>query len=427
MPGIDFYQSVGLSFAVCHLLFVIQKSLSSQNQNHSLLQLLDQLEAWRDRLLTRLNLHPKEEDIFISEVEAQREFPEAYARRFVLSPLQDPGQVKGREEELNGIQRARNNWERGGSALLLIGEPGAGMTSLLNAAFPQLPPSQRLADDQRIRSEEQLRQLLAAALGCLEHAPWDKLEQAEAGDHPVIVFENVERLFLRQVGGYALLERFFLLLNATRRRFFWVVTISSYSYYYLNSILRISANFRSAIRLQPLPDETIREILLERNQGYELVFLKPEVMGPRALRALSRQEEEKRQETLGGQLLDAVAGAAKGNVSRALLIWLRSVQRVGDERIYLRQREMPKADTPDLPELFVLEAIFQHTSLSADDLELILRTEEVKGGLVLDQLLDRGWLHARTSRQDPPEYQVNLLYLEELKGVLRDRLNRKMK
>lgn len=111
---------------------------------------------------------PKEEELFPPAPNLDK-LPEEYLRRFVLSPVQEPAQVLGRggeDGELKEVEKALANWKQRGTPLLLSAEQGAGVTSLLNAALPLLPPPRSfLEDKERVSSREELLRVLATALG----------------------------------------------------------------------------------------------------------------------------------------------------------------------------------------------------------------------------------------------------------------------
>ena len=90
---------------------------------------------------------PKDEDLFPPTPNLD-ELPGPYTDRFSLNPAREPSEVLGRagDEVENGkggelkvIENALEQWKNHGIPLLLEGESGVGMTSLLQAAMPLLP------------------------------------------------------------------------------------------------------------------------------------------------------------------------------------------------------------------------------------------------------------------------------------------------
>lgn len=103
-----------------------------------------------------LFLDEKEDQSTVEEVEERAEIPETYLQRFRLYPLQDAKQLEGRDEEIAMMQRAYENWKITRSPLLIVGEFGAGMTSLLNASSAIYPHARILENKVNISDENEL-------------------------------------------------------------------------------------------------------------------------------------------------------------------------------------------------------------------------------------------------------------------------------
>ncbi|MFT7589444.1 MAG: hypothetical protein ACI959_001662 [Limisphaerales bacterium] len=168
----------------------------------------------------------------MEEVVSKGVIPEEYSRRFEINALQDASQLAGREVELEAIDQAWKNWSVTANPLLIIGEGGCGMSSLINSETYEVPP--------------------------------------------VVIIENVERLFRRRVNGFNLLDDILLFIHTTKEKIFWVASINQYAAYYLNEVRNFANNFPSKLHIPPLGEEIIEELINDRNEGYEWFFLKPE-------------------------------------------------------------------------------------------------------------------------------------------------------
>ncbi|MCB0594591.1 MAG: hypothetical protein H6557_23965 [Lewinellaceae bacterium] len=379
-------------------------------------------------LQERLYPTPKEEDLFPPAPNLDK-LPEPYLRRFSLSPVQEPAQVIGRggeEGELKEIEEAWKHWKTYHTPLLLDSEPGIGMTSLLMAALPMFDcPYFFVEDKERITNGEELLPVLANALGVEPAESLDALSGVKLEKPRVVIFENVERLFLRRIGGYGLLRDFLHFVNATRQQVFWIVSINDYSLYFLNRAMNFSANFQ-ARKVARLSNELIREIVLTRNEGFEMAFFKPESLSRRHKLSLARMSHASRQESLKEDFFERLVQFAGGNISRAIVFWLSAAQGLKSDTVFLKMPSVAKPQAVSLEELLVLEAVFQHTSLSFEEVDAIFRHSSYNGRLLMDRLLSRGWLYPRCLRSGVQEYQVNFWYLHELKQLLKSKLNRKI-
>jgi len=373
-----------------------------------------------------LFLDENEEQSTVEEVEERAEIPEIYLQRFRLLPLQNARQLEGREEEIAMMQRAYENWKITRSPLLIVGEFGAGMTSLLNASSSIYPHARILENKVNIGNEQELITELKKGLNYPEARTLKDLETLPKHEgEQVIIFENIERLFLRKIHGFHLLEDFLLLIHATKKDIFWVATINQYSYYYLNQVIGFGANFLSVIRLQPIKKKLIESVIQERNKGYNCVFLKPGATSGTLNQQLKDSDATLKQQLLREDFFNKLHAFAGGNISQAMLFWKQSVAYAKEKRVYIKAYEPKSIVQLTLEELFVLEAILQHTSLCTDELHMILRNSNKGSKLILEKLMENDLLYIkRFDGKNEPEYQINLLYLNAIKSQIHERLNR---
>lgn len=222
-----------------------------------------------------------------------------------------------------------------------------------------------------------------------------------------------------------MLEDFLLLVHATKKDIFWVATINQYSYYYLNQVIGFGANFLSVIRLQPIKNELIENVILERNKGYDSVFLKPGTSYGTLNQQLKNSDAAAKQQLLREDFFNKLHTFAGGNISQAMLFWKQSVAYVREKRLYMKAYQPKPLIQLTLEELFVLEAILQHTSLCTDELYMILRNSNKGSKLILEKLMENDLLYIkRFDGKSEPEYQINLLHLNAIKAQIHARLNR---
>lgn len=380
-------------------------------------RLYSSVRKWLDKI----GLLPIKDDNDFPEVEPQTELPADYQEAFSLKSPADADQLKGRDKELDIIRKAK----AAGLALLVSAPMGAGATSILSVVAAEFEGAKLLKDNTRISTRSRLVQVLAEALGLKDVTTLDALVKQEPTDKPVIIFENIERLFQRNIGGFELLNDFLYIINQTSANIVWIVSINSYSHYYLDSVMDLSSNFYHTLYVAPMPREILTELLLSRNQDYNPIFLKPEDLPHSLQRKMKESPPAKRKEIVRDYFFTEMESFAKGNISRAILFWLESVVRVDEKRVYLKPFRHKEKIDPSLEELFVLEAILQHTSLSATDLAKVLDLPARKSEVLINKLQDRNLIMERPRSNRIKEYQINLLFLKELKDDLGLKLNRK--
>lgn len=400
-----------------------------------------QIQHLFHQLKLRLGLVAPDQPDEIEELKKDPQKPPEYLERFSLTPLIEEAHLKGREGDLEILQRAYNNWKQVHRPFLLIGEPGCGLSSFVSCSLLGFENAKLLPDNHRIYDQKNLLKDLSKTLGLSGATSIDQfVEQALASDHQVVFFENVERIFLRTLGGFDLLEDLRMIINLTSERIFWILTINSYPLYYLDRTIGFRSFFENSFRyqLKSLDNPTVEAIIDSHNEGYQLIFLKAENIKASIERSLRKADSDKKQQLLRADFFEKLHNFSLGNISRALLFWIESIQGVRGEKVFLKPfassllKEINNQDkfTPvkiSQQGLFALEAIFQHSSLSIDDLDLILRNSEQPSRLIIAQLRNNRWIHPRKFRNGHQEYQINLLYQAELKKLLINQFNRNIK
>jgi hypothetical protein len=449
-------------------------------------QLKEQIAQLLFRLLQLLSLVDdlERDHETIREMEKKRDIPPEYEQRFSLEPLQAPDQVKGRNKALEKLNEAHKSH----LPLLVEGEPGCGMTSFLNAALARFENVCIIADDGRIHHSEQLIEILAQNLD-MDIPPQVDAFLTALPEEPkwVIIFENVERLFLRRINGFDLVETFLVLIQRTEGKIFWIVTCNRYPLEYLSHVLPFREQFPNRMLLHHFdkeeaeketgkaPEHTskdnrsfkfslpffrastrkrteneaeqeaekhkydrhfIEQILESLNHDYQNKFFKPTPLPSKLERDLTRakDDEERMQKLLRDHFFEKMHQFANGHISRALLFWLHSVVgvREGDKEkppiVWLKPFEPKSPASIKRPEeWFALEAIFQHNSLNIDELSQVIRHPRNQCRLIIHKLLNDEWIFKRKLRNGQQEYQINLLYTIELQGLLKNELTRKFK
>lgn len=366
----------------------------------------------------------------IEEAEEKVQLPEAYLERFTLYSLQSKEGLQGRENGLLSLERAYDNWKIVKSPLLVVTNPGEGATSLLHASTYIYPSAKILESHEAIDTYQKLINYLQKTL--LIEEDFKNLTDLKnyiisSEDEHVIILENIERLFIRKINGFNLLEDFLLFLHTTKKHIYWIISINKYSFYYLNRVKFFSSHFPYIITLNPIDNEQLKENILARNSGYNLVFLKPSKITKKFENQLKKATKEERQVLLEDLYFKNLYDFAKGNMSKAILYARDSAYNVKEKSVYVKPYEPKLIEDLQLSDLFILEAIFQHRALTIGELNVVLRNSNRQSRLTIEKLLEKDLIRATTNQKGDIEYRINLMYLDELKNRLRERLNRNIK
>lgn len=389
--------------------------------------ILDKFQNSISFLYKLFDIDEKKEISIIEEAEEKIQLPDEYLERFTLYPIQNKDFLKNRDQELKSLELAYENWKIVNSPLLVVNDPGEGGTSLLHASTYIYPTAKILETNQAIDSYKKLIGLITKTLQIDEE--FKSLKDLEKHistleDKNIIILENIERLFIRRVRGFDLLEDFLLFLHATKTKIYWIVSVNKYSFYYLNRVKYFSSHFPSIIHLNPILNEQLKEEILSRNNGYNMVFLKPNKISKKIEKQLKKESKEERQIHLEKIFFKKLFNFSKGNISKAILFSRNSAYSVKGKTVFVKPTEIKVLDDLSLDDLFILEAIFQHRSLSIKELNIVLRNSDRQSRLSIEKLLERQLIRPTTTINKKVEYRINLMYLDILKELLKERLNR---
>ncbi|MFK8058796.1 MAG: hypothetical protein AB8B78_01780 [Polaribacter sp.] len=388
---------------------------------------LEKIQKSISFLYKLFDIEEKKELSTIEEAEEKIQLPEHYLERFTLYALQSKDFLKNREEELKSLELAFDNWKIVKSPLLVVNDPGEGGTSLLHSSSYIYPSAKILETNQAIDSYKKLIGLLSNLLKIDDNSKslkdLEKLINSSEETH-IIILENIERLFIRRIKGFDLLEDFLLFLHATKNKIYWIVSINKYSFYYLNRVKYFSSHFPSIIHLKPILNEQLKEEILNRNEGYNLVFLKPNKVPKKLEKQLKKSSKEERQVVLENLFFKKLFNFSKGNISKSILYARNSAYNVKEKTVFIKPLEIKVLDDLSLNDLFILEAIFQHRSLSIKELNIVLRNSDRQSRLSIEKMLEKQLIRPTSTINGKIEYRVNLMYLDILKDLLKERLNR---
>lgn len=381
-------------------------------------------------LYSLIDIEYEEKIMLIEEIEEEVALPDDYLERFTRYPLENKEHLKGREEEFENLQRAYENWKISNNPLLIIGETGEGTSSLMYASSSLYPHVKIIENSAAIHSEKRLLYLLKKAFRLEEE--YKSINEIRdyilsSDENHVVIFENIERMFIRKISGFSLIEEFLLFLHKTKSKVYWIVTVNKYSNYYLSSVKLFAANFTSIIQLKALPDVVLKEEIMKRNDGFSQVYLKPSRITKKFNKKLKTVDKEQRQKLLQEEFEKRLFLYSKGNISRAILFARLSSYKVKENVIYLKPYEQKPIAKLTLNELFLIEAIFQHSRLTINEFNNVLRNSKRESRLAIEQLLEKKLINAYKEKSGRVEYGINLVYSVSLKVLLRERLNRNFK
>ena len=322
-----------------------------------------------------------------------KDLPTIYRRLFRFEPVEDPRFLIGRGKEMAAIAEAHAMWkaERPVS-LLLLGARGSGKTSLINCSLKKI-----LVDEEIVRGEFNLRMtakedLHKALASLLELDDETELESALGSKKCVIILEEIERTFLRQIGHYKAIKELLHLIGATSSSILWILVTNQVAFRFLNASVELGQYFSHRINAASTSRDSLREAILLRHNlsGLRLHFELPPAQQGFFNRIKYNLQGQRDPEKL---FFDELARQSAGVFRAAFEIWLGQIDRVEEGVLYIKPLVAPDlsavAGDLDLNDMFTLMAIMQHGSLTAEEHSKVFQKNLSSSRTQLDELLSR--------------------------------------
>ena len=352
------------------------------------------------------------------------QLPVVYQRLFRQEALIDERFRTNREEEIASVIKAYNSWMQGRfSSTVLIGEKGAGASTVLNFALPDFDKKISVTRKQlrtNIFTEEELLRLIVELFGEESESIEAALESLSSNSSKkIIILENFEELFLRTVNGFSALRKMFEIISVTHKNIFWIATCNIYAWNYLDRVMDISDYFSFVIELRNLKDAEIENAIMKRHRvsGYNLHFLPAEEdLKSKNFRKLTDKEK---QEFLTEKYFSLLNKNSNSNIALAQLLWLRSIKNLKEEELQissLKDLDFSFIKNLDEKKLFTLMAMILHEGLTIEEHSLVFNQSEDTSRLHLYGLADDGII---TKNNDI--YKVNFLLYGQVINLLRDK------
>ncbi len=322
-----------------------------------------------------------------------REIPSIYRRLFRFEAVEDSRFLIGRNEELAAISEARALWETGRPvALLVVGTRGSGKTSLINCALSRSFPGVEISRgelSERVVNSGDLRQSLVEALGLSDP---DGIETELGADRRVVVLDEIERTFLREIGGFGAIRELQRLIATTCRTTLWVVACNQRASNLLDRVVNLGDGFSHRIDTASVSGESLREAIMVRHDlsGLGLQFLPP----PRSpVSALLHRAGVRRDTDSERIFFQRLEDESSGVFRAAFETWLSQIEWVHSNLLRVNPLGAPEIE-PMVAELgqedlFTLLAVMQHGSLTADEHARVFQQSPAASGADMDELIAR--------------------------------------
>lgn len=368
--------------------------------------------------------------------------PITYRRLFTASPVTIEeffiGFVDETEVFVEAWSRFQNNLP---SSVLIHGEEGSGKTSFVDHALRKVKSQIRYDVVKRhfthsVENESQLATNLAELLlgidvdkedagigGALDRLR-SRMRNATT-PRRIVVVEGLHNFFLRTLDGFDALRKFLLLVQETSDTFFWIVTINTDSYHYLEHLFTPAHYFSTLIPLVPQEQDSLRAIIEARHHvsGLKLRFSEHTGSSRARRRLPALLPTQRREEMLEEQFFIDLADFSQGNIILALYYWLRALQPVEDEEaldvIPIEPLDTAFINELDPQHLLALGAVITHGGLTLSEYARVSRRSLDDARGILTHLVRLNLIYVEYTHVET--YLTNPVMFRPIAEVLRNR------
>lgn len=337
---------------------------------------------------------------FIQEVNSSLEtLPIDYKELFEPSSI-GPEFFVNRQEEIETLEICYGHWiQNHFVSCAIIGEKGCGATSLVTTF------KEKCLKADPIRSElhwkiftqegyfEYFSTLFNTGPVTTNQELIDHLNNTP--DEKVIILENLHHMFLKKIGGFQAVRLLFELISYTTKKVFWVGVFTPETWNYLDKTTSISTYFTNKITLEPLSNEHIAEIITKRNHHANLTIKFLPSQENKESKSYENLSKSQKQIFLKEKFFKQLHELSNGNITLSLFYWLRSIEKIGNNTIYIQEIEgldygFIRHLSPE--DLFVLQAMIIHDGLALHDFCIVINEPIEECRKILMPMLEKGVL-----------------------------------
>ncbi len=364
---------------------------------------------------------------YLAKPGVESDLPFIYKRLFDRDFSIDERFYVAPKNSIELIGSSYDQWKRGLSAnVAIIGEKGSGKTTMIRFAkkevFVDGDPIE-INFEKTFTDESELLKRLCSALGFKAVETRDEfLEKVEKKKLPsVLIVENLQNIFIRNINGYEALESFWVIMSSTMDKLFWVVSSSRYSWNFFVKMSNADQYFSHVLYADDLSEADIRDAIMARHKstGYELYFEPGENMKKsRAYKKLLGDEKQS-QELVRDTYFSRLSKISEGNTSIAMIFWLQSIKEFDNRRFVFRPLQITEVDKLEVPAkevLFTLASLVMHDTLSSAELAKSLHQDLSQSRLMLARLKTKGIVYESKSG-----YNLNHLVYRQVVRLLKRR------
>lgn len=365
---------------------------------------------------------------FLTETDTKiTELPKPYRELYKFDPVIDEALYVNTSDNVMNLRKTYEAWQEGvATNVALVGEKGSGKSTLIQIFKSHLPEDEEIVEINIEYSTWRVEQLLGSLGSSFGLKDINRPETLIRGindqqKRQVVILEGLQNMYLRNINGFDALEALWLIISETKEKVFWMVSCSRYAWDFLNKAYAIETHFTHTFQTDHISEEQLEEVIMKRHEKseYRLEF-EPDEQTRRSRAFKKRLHKPKElQNYLKQEYFERLCDISDGNISVAIILWLRSIKKVEDKTITIApftSVDIEMMDFVNAEVLFVLAAIVMHDSLKVAELSRILNISLGESKVFLSKLRSRGILIEKEGL-----FWVNQLVFRQVVRLLRKR------
>ncbi|WP_020402718.1 ATP-binding protein [Gracilimonas tropica] len=364
---------------------------------------------------------------FLSETDEQiASLPFIYRRLFDFhKEVEDRFYIR-KPEQFDRLKKGYEMWQNNfPSSFSIVGEKGSGKSLFIRMLKEEILTRHDVIEinfQGTFWKPEEIVKLIAKGLKIEGAETFEDLTEAirRKKKRVIVILENVQNCFVRNISGFDALEQLLLLISETNKEILWVASSTRYGWLYLDKVLNVVDYFTHAVETDNLTAQQIEELILRRHRasGYQLKFLPDETTKNSRSYKKHLDDEEKSQEYLKNRYFEKLAKLAEGNSSVAMIYWIRSIKEHDETHFCINPFEfgaLNRIQELDSEELFALAAFMLHDFLTAEELSMTVHQSLRESQLTASRLSSQSILV-----EAPHGFSINQLIYRQIARTLKE-------
>ncbi len=229
-----------------------------------------------------------------------------------------------------------------------------------------------------------------------------------SGEKRVIIINDLELWWERNVNGINVLKEIVRLINAFSENVFFVINCGSLAYKLINTIVPINANLMGHIECQPFDSKELKELVVKRHKTGGLRFI------------LNNKPEENLSEWNYAKLFNRYFNISGGNPGYTQQLWLANINRIVDKTIYIKPPVSPSLSllnwlNDDL--WMIILQLMLHRRCSIERLSRIIKQDEPQTLTLITEMKRAGLVEERF----PGVFAVNSILEPHLVRIMKEK------